>query len=637
MPSQSPNVELRLRAAVESSPSGLLMIDAAGTIVLVNRQVELLFGYSREEMLGRPVEMLVPERFRGHHPAFRTGFVADPRIRAMGQGRDLFGLRKDGTEIPVEIGLNPVATDEGLFVISSIVDISERKRAEARFRAAVESSPNGMLMTDKDGRIIMVNLEAERLFGYRREEMLNQPIEMLVPARFRDHHPGNRSEFHRDPRTRVMGAGRDLYGLRKDGTEIPVEIGLTPIQTDEGVVVLSSVVDISPRKNAERALHESEERLRQSQKMEAVGTLAGGIAHDFNNLLSAILGFGELVREEVKGTPSLRSDMDELLQAADRGKKLVERILAFSRRQELERRPTSLPVVTQETIDLLRSTLPSTIEIVRSLDLKVPRVLADTTAIQQVIMNLATNAAHAMPRGGHLRIALSEHYVRDSEARNNPDLHEGPYNVLTVQDTGIGMDDETRIRAFEPFFTTKAPGTGTGLGLSMVHAVMHDHEGAVVVQSELGKGTLVRCYFPILQLEVQDPGALDFEVPTGQGQRILYLDDEPSLARLGARRLENLNYLVEFATDSRQALELLRQAPDRFDLVITDYTMPRLTGIDFSREVHAIRADLPIIMLSGYIEQIPSERLEEAGIQRLLLKPVSIEDLANAVHTVLAE
>jgi PAS domain S-box-containing protein len=514
MVSQSPNVELRLRAAVESSPSGLLMIDGAGTIVLVNRQVEMLFGYSREELLGRPIEMLVPERFRGHHPAFRAGFAADPRIRAMGHGRDLFGLRKDGSEVPVEIGLNPIATDEGLFVISSIVDISARK-------------------------------------------------------------------------------------------------------------------------NAELALRESEERLRQSQKMEAIGTLAGGIAHDFNNLLSAILGYGELVREQTKQTPAIRADMDELLQAAERGKRLVGRILAFSRRQELVRRPTSLPQVTQEAIDLLRSTLPSTIEIVRSLDANAQRVLADSTAIHQVIMNLATNAAHAMPRGGQLRIALTQHYVRDSEARNNPDLHEGPYNVLTVQDSGTGMDEETRVRAFEPFYTTKPPGTGTGLGLAMVHAVMHEHEGAIVLTSDPGKGTLVRCYFPTLQSEVSEQSTAEFDAPKGAGQRILYVDDEPSLARLGARRLELLNYVVAFNTDVSKALREFEQSPYGFDLVITDYTMPRMTGLDFSRAIKDRRPDIPIIMLSGYAEHIPPEHLAEAGISQLLLKPVSINDLGLAVHQLL--
>jgi PAS domain S-box-containing protein len=611
------------------------MIDSSGKIVLVNRQVELLFGYAREELLGQPVEVLVPERFRGHHPMFRAGFVADPRIRSMGAGRDLFGLRKDGTEIPVEIGLNPVATNEGLFVISSIVDISGRKKAEERFRVAVESSPNGMLMVDQTGRIVMVNREAERLFGYARQELLSQPIEMLVPVRYRGQHPGNRGFFYSDPRTRVMGAGRELFGLRKDGSEIPIEIGLTPIEMDEGLFVLSSVVDISPRKESERALRESEERLRQSQKMEAVGTLAGGIAHDFNNLLSAIIGYGELVREEVRTSETLRADMDELLMAADRGKKLVERILAFSRRQEPDRRPVSLAPVAQEASNLLRSMLPATIEIVRSIEPNTERVMADVTSIHQVLMNLATNSAHAMPRGGRLKITLSQHYVRDSEARSYPDLHEGPYNVLAVEDSGTGMDQATRERAFEPFFTTKAPGTGTGLGLAMVHTVMREHAGAVILKSEPGVGTLVRCFFPSLASDATEPPPDLHDIPEGNGQRILYLDDEPSLARLGQRRLESLNYQVKSETSGGRALELLRSDPAAFDLVVTDYTMPKMTGLDFSEAVHNIRPDLPVILLSGFIEDLPQDRLAGARIARLIRKPASLEELATAVHQVL--
>ena len=612
------------------------MVDSAGRIVLVNRQVEVLLGFAREELLGQPVEMLVPERFRHHHPEFRAGFLADPRIRAMGHGRDLFALRKDGSEIPVEIGLNPVATDEGLFVISSIVDITARKQADERFRAAVESSPNGMIMTDRSGRILMVNREAERLFGYTRQEMLNQSIETLVPERFRGSHPANRAKFHQNLEARAMGHGRDLYGLRKDGSEIPVEIGLTPIQMEEEVLILSSIVDISPRKEAERALRESEERLRQSQKLEAVGTLAGGIAHDFNNLLSAIIGFGEIVHGAVNDNEELRTDMDELLIAAGRGKKLVQRIMTFSRRQELERRPVSLGVIAEESIQLLRSTLPATIEITRSLDAGAGRVLADATAVQQIIMNLATNAAQAMPHGGQLRVALSHRYIHDHEVRNNPELREGYYNVLTVQDSGEGMDESTRLRAFEPFFTTKAPGAGTGLGLAMVRAMIREHDGAIALESELGRGTLVRCFFPTIESDAQERRAEPTEIPTGAGQRILYLDDEPSLARLGAKRLEALKYRVRSVTTTTAALEAFRSAPLDYDLVITDYTMPKMTGIDVARAIHAIRPDIPIIMLSGYVEEIPLDAIKSAGIMKLLMKPATLEDLASAVKDLLS-
>ncbi len=432
------------------------MIDADGMIVLVNREIERLFGYSREELLGRPVEVLVPDRFRDAHPGFRNGFFSAPRIRAMGAGRELFGLRKDGSEVPVEIGLTPIATSEGFFVISSVVDISARSQAEARFRAAVESSPNGMVMVDPEGRIVLVNREIERLFGYAREDLLGRSLEVLVPERFRPRHPGFRDAFFADPQTRSMGAGRELFGLRQDGTEVPVEIGLNPIMTDEGVFVLSSIVDISARKQAEQEHVRLEEQLRQSQKMEALGRLAGGIAHDFNNILGAIVGYAELVREEITA-PAVVADVDEVLRGAARGKELVDRILRFSRRQDVVPRAMDLAQVVREVTRLLRATLPASIDIRLGLNPSTPRVMADATSVHQVLMNLATNASHAMESGGVLDIDVQPFHVRDSLARANPGLREGLHVLL----------DGARHR---PRDGRRDPG-------ARVRAVLH-HEGA---------------------------------------------------------------------------------------------------------------------------------------------------------------
>jgi PAS domain S-box-containing protein len=285
--------EDRLRRVIEAVPNALVTIRANGQIEMVNAQAERMFGYPREELLGQPVEMLVPDRFGGHHPNLRNSFFSNPQSRP---GRDLFGLRKDGSEFPVEVGLNPIDTDEGTMVLSAIVDISARKRLEERFRRVVESAPNAMVMINADGQIEMVNAQAERVFGYSREELLNQPVEMLVPKRFRQHHPDLRNSFFADPRSRPMGAGRDLYGLRKDGSEFPVEIGLNPIETDEGPMVLSAIVDISDRKQREESIQAD---------LKEKDILLGEIHHRVKNNLQVIYSLLDMQSSKVSDETAL--------------------------------------------------------------------------------------------------------------------------------------------------------------------------------------------------------------------------------------------------------------------------------------------------------------------------------------------
>ena len=626
--------DLRLRAAVESSPSGLLMIDSEGRIVLVNHEIERLFQYPREELLGRTVEMLVPERFRGHHPTFRAGFAADPKIRSMGAGRELFGLRKDGSEVPIEIGLTPVATAEGLFVISSIVDISSRKQAEARFRIAVESSPNGMVMVDSIGKIILVNREVERLFGYSRDELLGQPIEMLVPVRFRDKHPDYRAKFNSEPQQRSMGVGRELFGKHKDGSEIPVEIGLNPIQTDDGLLILSSIVDISARREAEKQHAQLQEKLRQAQKMEAIGRLAGGIAHDFNNILSAIFGYAEFAQEKA-AEPQVREDIEQVLCAARRARELVERILAFSRRHDATPERIDLASTVGEATRLLRATLPAGIEIQVNLEKELPQVLADGTSIHQVLMNLATNSAHAMPSGGKLNIDLTPFYVRDSFARAHPNLREGYYAMMSITDTGEGMSSEALSRAFEPFFTTKAPGKGTGLGLSMVHGVIHELGGTVWIESNPGKGTKVSCLIPAIDAETDVQVEEEVKPLTGQGECILYVDDETSIVDVSRRRLESLGYRIIGMNSPVEALRQFEMAPYDIDLVITDFSMPQMSGVELASRISAQRPGLPIILVTGFMEDFGSDQIAGSGVKTVLKKPLTAAQIAEVVHTTL--
>ncbi len=513
-----------------------------------------------------------------------------------------------------------------------------RRSVDSHLRNAVESAPSGLLMTDAAGRIVLVNRELERMFGYSREELLGQPIERLVPARFAGAHAGYRGGFVGDPQVRPMGAGRELFGLRKDGTEVPVEIGLTPLPTEDGLLILGTIVDISARKALEEEQRSLTERLRQAQKMEAIGTLAGGIAHDFNNVLGGILGYAELIAQQVEHDTGLSADVAEVVAAALRGRLLVERILAFSRREPPHPTPVDLREVVREVQHLLRATIPANITLRVQMQPDVPRVLADVTSVHQVLMNLATNAAQSMPGGGTLDFTVQPLYVRDSIARANPDLREGPHLALGVRDSGSGMDAETRTRAFEPFFTTKPAGSGTGLGLATVHRIMRDHAGSVMLESEPGAGTHVRCLFPVLANEASADGAAGEALRPalrGRGERILFVDDERMLLEVGRRRLGSIGYEVTVTASPAEALARLRADPQGVDLVITDHSMPGMTGRELAVAIGALRPGLPVILLSGFIDFDSRESIAQDNVRLVLQKPVLLDELARACRIAL--
>ncbi|MCA9504088.1 MAG: PAS domain S-box protein [Spirochaetaceae bacterium] len=625
-------MEEHLRIAIDSAPSGLLMIDADGRIVFVNREIERLSGFAREELLDQPVEILIPERIWTAHVEWRARFQESPSERRMGEGRDLFARCKGGGEIPVEVGLTPLVTDDGFFVLCSVVDVSARKRAEHRFRVAVESSPSGMLMVDADGRILLANREVERLFGYAEGELTGKSIEVLVPPQHRDAHPAWRAGFFSQPGVRSMGAGRELYGVHKDGHEVPVDVGLNPIETDEGLLVLGSVVDVTERRRAEADRHALEERLRESQKLEALGRLAGGIAHDFNNVLSVILGFAEILRADAGSGRDLDADFDELAAAAERGKEVTARILRFARRQDLNLGSIDLVETVGDAARLLRAALPASVQIELDLDGPDPAI-ADPSSVHMILMNLGTNASHAMPEGGTLRVSLESFYARDSFVRANPGIREGAYVRMTVADDGSGMSEQTRARAFEPFFTTKPTGAGTGLGLATVHGVMRDHGGAVWIESEPGRGTRVHCLFPAVAELAERAMRVDATVPMGRGERVLFVDDEEVLAKLGERRLRRSGYQVVSAVGPGAALERLRG--ESFDLLITDFTMPGMDGIALAREARRLQPDLNVMILTGRVVALQDSELRAAGVRRALEKPVSLEVLTRAIAEVL--
>ena len=467
----------RFRAVVESAPNGVLMVDRDGTILLVNHQIEQLFGYQRDELLGKPVELLVPTRFRSGHPEHRTGFFASPQIRAMGAGRDLFGLRKDAREIPVEIGLNPLETEDGLFVIASVVDIRERRRAETRFRAAVESSPAGMVMIDRHGTIVLVNREIERLFGYSREELVGRPIEALVPERVRARHPSHRDDFFANPQTRGMGAGRDLFGVRKDGREIPVEIGLNPLETEEGVFVLASVVDITERQRFDLELRRSNEELER---------FAYVASHDLQEPLRMVGSYVQLLSRRYKG--KLDSDADEFigfaLDGALRMQRLIEDLLAFSRvgTRGGAMVPTEVDAVVDRALQNLQLRIDETeARVTRG---SLPTVAADAGQLEHLFQNLIGNA---------LKFRGTQPPVIHVGAQSNDGVW-----TFSVRDNGIGIDPEYFDRIFVIFqrLHDRKEYPGTGIGLAICKKIVERHGGRIWVESQAGAGATFHFTIP---------------------------------------------------------------------------------------------------------------------------------------------
>jgi PAS domain S-box-containing protein len=510
-------------------------------------------------------------------------------------------------------------------------DITQRKQAEAglqRLAALVESSDDAIIGQALDGTIITWNAGAERLYGYAAPEMVGRPFALLVQA-------DDQAELSRLFERVLVGdpvVNYETIGCTKAGAGVDVSLSISPIKDAAGTIIGISTIgrDITQRKRLEAQFHEA-------QKMEAIGTLAGGIAHDFNNLLNIITGDAELAAIRIPNASPAQDHLRDLLAAAQRATDLVRQILTFSRRTQHERRPVALQTVVEEVKHLLRASLPSTIDFRQFTDAAPAVILADPTQIHQVLLNLCTNAEHAMRgRGGVLDLHLRTVDLDADFTGAHPPLQPGPHVKVTIRDSGHGMPYDVQARIFEPFFTTKPPGEGTGLGLAVVHGIVTGHGGAITVESAPGRGTRFDLYFPRCDdLAAARPSP---QAPLrGQGEHLLLVDDEAAIVRLWTVSLTDLGYRVTAHTDSRAALEAFRNTPDAFDLVITDQTMPQLTGEALAQELLRLRPRLPIILCTGQMPVAPGERPRPRGIRATLLKPVGRLDLSLAIQRLLAE
>jgi len=397
--------------------------------------------------------------------------------------------------------------------------------------------------------------------------------------------------------------------------------------------------EIEDRKRAEREKQKIATRLRQAQKMESIGTLAGGIAHDFNNILSAIMGYSEMTLYKLSDDSKARSNLEQVLLASNRARDLVNQILAFSRQSEQTRKPVQIGPLVKETLKLMRASLPTTINIMEQINEKGALIEADPTQIHQVLMNLCTNASDAMREkgGGALKVDLDRLNLYEKEAALlYPDLNAGIYEMVSVSDTGDGMDSATIERIFDPYFTTKKAGKGTGMGLAVAHGIVKSHGGVINVHSEQGKGTTFQVLLPSIDGVAKSEGEELKPLPRGE-ERILFVDDEATLVDLGQQMLEHLGYKVKGKTSSIEALDTFRAHPDDFDLILTDKTMPNLTGFDLAKECKEIRSDIPIILCTGFSESTLLLRAGSLGISEIIMKPLLMRDLAGAIRKVLDE
>jgi len=623
------------RMLAEKSMAGVYIVQNS-KFKFLNANAASYAGYLPEELIGCDAMLII-------HSEDRTKVKENAAAMLKGERTAPYEFRimcKDGSARWIMESVTHIQYEGKQAVLGNSMDITEiiHAKHELDSRKALELSildaiPHAVIGLE-NRKIIFANSHVKETFGWSPEELIGKTTRILYRSD-EEYEDIGRSAYPVLLRQRTHSM--ECVCRRRDEQDIVcllngAVIGETLV---EGRVVVV-YEDITALKQTENDRRKMETQLRQAQKMEALGTLAGGIAHDFNNILGGIIGYAELYKDQVHDRPRIYHGLEEVLNASQRAKDLVQQILTFSRQREQERIPIKLSPIVKEVTKFMRASLPATIQIRHQIDARWDKIMADASQIHQVLTNLCTNAGHAMKdTGGILEITLEQIDINDDNMLNLRSLQPGLHLKLTVSDTGCGITEENIERIFEPYFTTKEIGEGTGLGLAVVHGIIKSHGGEIKVYSEVGKGTRFHVYLPLLKEQMGiDQVAQPTPLPRGK-ETILFVDDEKMLAQVGKLSLEKLGYEVVAETDPIKAVDLFKEDKDRFDLVITDKTMPKMTGFDLARDLKSVRPDVPVILCSGFQEKTDEAELSAVGISHFISKPIDIGLMAKAIRTVL--